>query len=84
MPRLVRADCGTENTNIAFMHPYLRRGHGDCYSGQQSFRYGKSIANQESQLNVIIIHLTSDSVLLFISVLNVGEPDEEMVHTVVV
>lgn len=46
MPRLVRADRGIENTNIAFMQPYLRRSHGDCFLGQQSFRYGKSIANQ--------------------------------------
>ena len=55
MPRVVRADCGTENTNIAFIQPYLRRSHGDCFSGQQSFRYGKSVANQVNIIQDIVL-----------------------------
>lgn len=45
-PRIVRSDCGTENVNIAFMQPYLRHNHGDCFAGALSFRYGKSVTNQ--------------------------------------
>ena len=46
VPRVLRTDCGTENTHIAFLQPYLRRSHGDCFSGSASFRYGKSVSNQ--------------------------------------
>lgn len=45
-PRIIRADCGTENVNIAFMQPYLRHNHEDCFAGRLSFRYGKSVTNQ--------------------------------------
>ena len=45
-PRLIRADCGTENSSVAFIQPFLRRTHGDCYAGFESFRYGKSVTNQ--------------------------------------
>lgn len=48
VPRLMRTDCGTENTNISFIQPFLRRNHTDCYSGLNSFRYGKSVSNQVS------------------------------------
>ena len=46
VPRILRTDCGTENTNLAFIQPYLRRSHGDCFSGTESFRYGRSVSNQ--------------------------------------
>lgn len=49
-PRLLRTDCGTENTNLSFIQPYLRRAHADCFSGMDSFRYGKSVTNQASEL----------------------------------
>ena len=46
VPRILRSDCGTENTHIAFLQPYLRRNHTDCFSGLASYRYGKSVSNQ--------------------------------------
>ena len=48
VPRIVRGDCGTENTNLAFIQPYLRRSHTDCFAGMESFRYGRSVSNQVS------------------------------------
>ena len=42
VPRILRSDCGTENT----LHFFLRRNHADCFSGSASFRYGKSVSNQ--------------------------------------
>ena len=45
-PRLLRSDCGTENVNLAFIQPYLRRNCSDCFAGYESFRYGKSTTNQ--------------------------------------
>ena len=50
VPRIVRADCGTENTNVAFIQPFLRHNHGDCFSGALSFRYGSSVTNQVSYI----------------------------------
>ena len=47
-PRLLRTECGTENTNLSFIQPYLGRDHTDCLSGMDSFRYGKSVTNQAS------------------------------------
>lgn len=41
-PRLLRTDCGTENSNLAFIQPYLRRLNSDCFNSMDSFRYGKS------------------------------------------
>ena len=46
MPMVLRCDCGTENSHLAFIQPYLRRNHHDCFSGTDSFRYGKSTTNQ--------------------------------------
>lgn len=48
MPMIHRSDCGTDNTNLGFIQPYLRRNHADCFSDMGSFRYGKSTANQVS------------------------------------
>ena len=45
-PRVLRTDCGTDNTRLAFIQPFLRRDHLDCFAGSDSFRYGKSISNQ--------------------------------------
>lgn len=33
MPKILRGDCGTENTNLAFIQPYLRHSHSDCFTG---------------------------------------------------
>lgn len=42
VPRLVRADHGTENVNIEVLQQYFHDDNGE------SFRYGKSVANQVS------------------------------------
>ena len=47
MPKLIRCDCGTENSVIAYLQPFLCKN-------SKSFRYGTSIANQ---VHIIIIHL---------------------------
>ena len=45
-PRILRTDCGTENSYLSFLQPLLRRGHQDSMAGLKSFMYGKSTANQ--------------------------------------
>ena len=47
-PRLLRTDCGTENSILAYVQPFLRRSHTDSRSGVNSFCYVKSTANQVS------------------------------------
>lgn len=49
-----RTDCGTENTNLAFLRPYFRRIHNDCFSGSSSFRYGMSVSNQPGVFYIVI------------------------------
>lgn len=44
--RIVRADYGTENTNIAAMQRFLRSSSCDSFAGDKSFLYGRSISNQ--------------------------------------
>lgn len=34
---------GTENSNVAFIQPFLRRNGTDCFAGENSFR---SVSNQ--------------------------------------
>lgn len=46
VPRILRADRGTENSKISFLQPFLRNGHNDSMAGLKSFMYGKSTANQ--------------------------------------
>lgn len=46
VPRVVRADCGTENVRVAAAQRFLRRDCADGLSGQKSFMYGKSTSNQ--------------------------------------
>ncbi|KAJ8311881.1 hypothetical protein KUTeg_010568 [Tegillarca granosa] len=41
-PKRTRLDLGTENGYIADMQKFLRRDHGDTFSGERSFLYGKS------------------------------------------
>lgn len=46
LPRVIRADLGTENVTMEIIHRYLRDGYDDSQSGENSFRYGKSTCNQ--------------------------------------
>ena len=45
-PRIIRADYGTENVNVAAIQRFLRRDCEDAFSGLKSFLYGKSVSNQ--------------------------------------
>lgn len=45
-PRIVRADCGTENVVVAGLQRFFRSDAADDFSGDKSFLYGKSSANQ--------------------------------------
>lgn len=44
-PQMVRSDRGTENCILATCQMALRHYHGDTFSGEKSFRYGKSTRN---------------------------------------
>ena len=46
VPRIVRADAGTENVYVAGIQRFLRSGCEDAFSGDESFLYGKSVSNQ--------------------------------------
>lgn len=45
-PRIVRADEGTENCNVAGIQCFLRRNGTDSFAGDKSFLYGRSLSNQ--------------------------------------
>jgi len=47
-PTILRADRGTENTNIAFLQPFLRDDGEDSFAKEKSFMYGRSTSNQVS------------------------------------
>ena len=53
-PKLLYADCGTENRVLAFLHPFLRQA-------EKTFRYVRSVANQGGKYvdfgNLRSIHL---------------------------
>lgn len=44
--RIIRADRGTENVNIAAIQRFFRRSSTDAFAGEKSFMYGKSVSNQ--------------------------------------
>ena len=46
VPRIVRADAGTENVYVAGMQRFSRSRCEDAFSGDKSFLYGKSVSNQ--------------------------------------
>jgi len=46
MPKILRADRGTENSLISGIQPYLRDGHSDSLAREKSFMHGKSTSNQ--------------------------------------
>ena len=45
-PRVVRADRGSENVNIAALQRMFRHDCGDEFAGEKAFMYGRSTANQ--------------------------------------
>lgn len=45
-PRIVRADEGTENCNVAGIQCFFRRNGTDSFAGDKSFMYGRSVSNQ--------------------------------------
>ncbi len=47
-PKIIRCDRGTENSVVAYLQPFLRRNCSDIFSGENSFRYGRSTSNQVS------------------------------------
>ena len=53
-PRILRCDMGTENSNIAFIQPFLRRYGTDCFAGDSSFRYGRSVSNQVRYMDILM------------------------------
>ena len=44
--RILRADNGTENVNLAAIQRFFRREALDTFAGEKSFMYGKSVSNQ--------------------------------------
>ena len=46
VPRVVRADRGSENVNIGGIQRFFRRNQTDRQSGNNSFRFGTSTSNQ--------------------------------------
>lgn len=46
VPKIMRSDLGTENTNLAFLQPFFRHECNDSMAGLKSFIYGKSTSNQ--------------------------------------
>lgn len=44
--RIVRADPGTENVKVEVLQKFYRANGRDSFSGEKSFMYGKSTANQ--------------------------------------
>ena len=46
LPKLIRADRGSENVTVAGVQRFLRRNHNDGLQGHASFRYGPSTQNQ--------------------------------------
>ena len=53
VPRIIRADNGTENVVIAGLQRFFRADDSDAFAGGKSFMYGKSVTNQVRPLRVI-------------------------------
>jgi len=49
IPKILRADYGTENSLLRGIQPFLRESHSDSLSGIKSFMYGKSTSNQRTE-----------------------------------
>ena len=76
---LLRSDCGTENTNVAFIHPYLRRYGTDPFKGMDSYRYGKSTTNQVTSQNIVGV-LSN----VYLENRSLVEPAKKIMHSLVV
>lgn len=48
--RIIRADRGTENGNVAAIQRFFRRFADDDFQGDKSFMYGRSTANQRIEV----------------------------------
>ena len=48
--KLITADRGTENVNVAILQRFFRREGEDSRAGDDSFIYGKSVSNQRIEL----------------------------------
>jgi hypothetical protein len=46
IPKIIRCDRGTENVLLSGIQASLRMGDNDGLSGENSFMYGRSTANQ--------------------------------------
>jgi len=55
-PMILRADRGTENTNIAFLQPFFRDKHDDSFAKERSFMYSRSTSNQVCLLEYVSIN----------------------------
>lgn len=57
-PKIVRADKGTENAKVSFLHPFLRYQSTDGIddSAESAFRYGRSVNNQVGYFVLHTIH----------------------------
>lgn len=47
-PKVIRSDCGTENSKLAKVHIAFRMNHDDSFASSKSFIYGPSTANTVS------------------------------------
>ena len=56
-PRILRCDMGTENSNIDFIQPFLRRYGTDCFAGDSSFRYGRSVSKILHELFYVLYNI---------------------------
>lgn len=52
-PYIVRCDRGTENCVLAASQMALRHDHGDRFSGEKAFKYGKSTSNTVSTVRYL-------------------------------
>lgn len=57
VPRIIRADCGTENVVTAGLQRFFRYNADDAFAAEKSFMYGTSPANQVSRRGCITLLL---------------------------
>ena len=53
-PRIIRADCGTENVVTAALQRYFLSNADDVFAAQKSFIYGTTPANQVNRIQCIL------------------------------
>ena len=84
VPRCIRADRGTENTNIASIQVLLRRDDTDTLAAEKSFVYGRSVSNQriEAWWSFLKRNATHWWINLFKDMRDSGVYDEgDFIHT---